>query len=120
MKKKEPFTIIVGGDMDKDLDDLFSGRNINQPKNMLYLNTVEQLLDLLSPKKLSTLKWLMEYQPSDNPKTISQIAKENNRFQEAVSKDIKELKKNGFVETKKDKQKVYAFPKHSEIIIKIK
>jgi len=119
-KKKEPFTIIVGGNMDKDLDDLFAGKNLNQPKNSLYLDTVEQLLDLLSPKKLSTLKFLMEYQSEKHPKSISQIAKENNRFQEALSKDIKHLEKNGFVTTTKDKQKVYAAANHSEIIIRIK
>jgi predicted transcriptional regulator len=119
-KKKEPFTIIVGGDMDEDFEDLFSGKNIDQPKNSLYLDSVEQLLDLLSPKKLSTLKFLIEYQSEKNPKSISQIAKENNRFQEALSKDIKHLEKNGFVTLTKDKQKVYASAKHSEIIIRIK
>ena len=120
MEKKEPFTIIIGGDMEKDLDDLFSGKRTKQPKNCLYLDTVEQLLKLLSPKRLSTLKFLMEYQPQENPQTISQIAKKSNRFQEAVSKDIKYLKEKGFVETRKEKQKVFAFPKHSEIVIRIK
>jgi predicted transcriptional regulator len=118
--EKEAFTIIVGGDMEKDWGDLFSGKNLTQSKNCLYLDSVEKLLELLSPKKLSLLKFLMDFQDEKNPKSVSDIANESNRFQEAISKDIKHLQKNDFVILKKDKQKVYAIPKHSEIIIRIK
>ena len=116
--KKEPYTIIVGGDMDKDTRDLFEGKNINQPRNCLYVNTIEEAMDFLSPKKISLFKSLMEY--DSKPCNITELAKKTKRFQPAISKDIKYLREKGLIETKKVKQSVYITPKHSEIIIRIK
>lgn len=116
----EPLTIIIGGDDDKDLDDLFSGRRLNQPKNILYLDTFEDLDDLLSPKRMELLHYLMKNQDGELPKSVSVIAKDTKRFQEAISKDIKHLVKLGLVKVTKEKQSVYAYPNFKEIIIKTK
>jgi predicted transcriptional regulator len=112
------FTILVGGDMDEDHRLIFSGKIEGLPKNILYLDTFEELNDLLSPKKMELLRHLMMYQRTTLPKSISIIAKDIGRFQEAISKDIKYLKKLGLVEIVKEKQCVYPYPKFREIVIK--
>jgi predicted transcriptional regulator len=112
------FTIIVGGDMDKDDELLFAGKPEGLPRNALYLDTFDELNNLLSPSKMELLRHLMLYQRSSMPKSISVIAKDTKRFQEAISKDIKHLRKLGLVEIVKEKQCVYPYPKFKEIVIK--
>jgi biotin operon repressor len=112
------FTIIVGGDMEKDDELLFAGKPKGLPRNAYYLDTFEELNDLLSPKKMELLRHLMMYQRATLPKSISVIAKDTKRFQEAISKDIKHLRKLGLVEIVKEKQCVYPYPKFKEIVIK--
>ena len=114
------YSIIIGGDMDSDWEDLFSGKNIAQSKNVLYLDSFEELYEFLSPKRIHLLHHLMKYQSTSAPKSISTIALELNRFQEAISKDLKYLTSTGLVEVKKQKQTVYAYPKYKEIVIKTK
>jgi len=116
---EEPFTIIIGGNPRKDLDDFFSGKSIDQPKDVLYLDTFEQLHELLSPKKLDLLKWLMDLPKNHGPCSVSETAKKIKRKQEAVSRDLKQLKKLGLVELKKDKQKTIPVSKFRKIVIKI-
>ena len=116
---EEPFTIIIGGNARKDLDELLSGKplsEINQPKDALYLDTFERLHELLSPKKLDLLLALME-----NPKhcCVSETAAKIKRKQEAVSRDLKQLKKLGLVELKKDGQKTIPKPKFRKLEIRI-
>lgn len=117
---KEPLTIIIGGDDDKDTEDIFAGKGDLIPKNILYLDTFEDLDDLLSPKRMELLHYLMKNQDGELPKSISIIAKDTKRFQEAISKDIKHLVKLGLVKVTKEKQSVYAYPNFKEIIIKTK
>ena len=122
MDKKNTLTILIGGDIESDYKELFSKKplkEITQPKNMLYLDTYEQLDKLLSPKKMDLLRYLIESQETDNPKSISEIAKDLNRHQEAISRDINQLKKLGFVMLKRFKQTIYAFPQYSCIDIKV-
>lgn len=121
-KKNKSLTILIGGDMDADLEELFSGKPLNgilQPKNTLYLNSYEQLNKLLSPKRMDLLRYLIETQTKGKEKSISEIAKELNRHQEAISRDIIHLKKLGLVVLKKLKQTVYALPTYSCIDIKV-
>ena len=119
-QNKVPLTIIIGGDMDKDHENLFSGKPEGIPFNVLYLDSFEELYDLLSPAKMNLLHYLMKYQNDEAPKSITVIAKDTKRFQEAISKDIQHLVSLGLVEVKKQKQAVYAYPKYKEIIIKTK
>lgn len=123
VKKENILTIIIGGDEDADWKELFSGKPFNkikQPKNALYLDTYEQLSELLSPARIDVLRFLMSDYKCECEHSVSQTAKGLGRHQEAVSRDIAHLKKLGLVETKKSKQSTIALPKYAEIRIKIK
>jgi predicted transcriptional regulator len=120
--EKEALTILIGGDIESDYKELFSGKplkGIVQPKNTIYLESYEQLDKLLSPTKIDLLRYLIETQKTDNPKSVSEIAKDLKRHQEAISRDINYLKKLGFVVLKKFKQTVYALPIYRCIDIKL-
>jgi len=119
-KKENVLTIIIGGDEDADMRDLFAGKRLDQPKNVLYLDNYAQLAELLSPARIGVLRFLMKDYRHERENSVSQTAKALKRHQEAVSRDIAHLKKNGFVETKKSKQATIALPKYAEIQIKIK
>lgn len=120
--RKNSLTILVGGDIESDYKELFSGKplsEISQPQNTLYLESYEQLDRLLSPAKIDLFRFLVENQSEGKPKSVSQIAKELDRHQEAISRDINCLKKLGLVALKRFKQTVYAFPLYSSIEIKV-
>ena len=122
MDKKDTLTILIGGDIESDYKELFSKkplREIAQAKNTLYLDSYEQLNKLLSPKRIDLLRYLIEVQEADKPKSISDIAKALNRHQEAISRDINHLKNLGFVTLKRFKQTIYAFSLYSSIDIKV-
>ena len=112
----EPLTIIVGRNMDKDIDNLLKGIDMNQPKNAYYVDTYEEVSKLLSPKKLELLKLIASF---SDWKSVGEIAKESNRKQEAISRDVKNLKANGFIKTKKDGKRTLIETKFSKIIIEI-
>lgn len=108
--------------MESDFEELFSGKplsEIQQSANMLYLESYEQLNKLLSPKKMDLLRYLIEEQSNQKPKSISEIAKELNRHQEAISRDISALKNLGFVFLQKVKQTVYVLPVYSKVNIEL-
>jgi predicted transcriptional regulator len=112
--KEEPLTIIIGGNPDRDLEKLFAGDR-TQPKNMLYLKSYKQFLDLMSPKKIDLLRELAKMEPY----TVCELAKKTKRKQEAISRDIKELKQKGFVKTRKEGQKTKISPIFKKIEITI-
>ena len=121
-KKESSLTIYIGRDIDSDYKELFSDKpleEINQPRNSLYLDSYEQLDKLLSPKRMDLLRYLIETQAGKKPKSVSQIAKELDRHQEAISRDMGQLRKLGLVAFKKKKQNVYAVPAYSCIEIKV-
>ena len=123
MKKNDrALTIIIGGDMESDYDELFSAKplkEIKQAKNTLYLESYLQLNKLLSPQKMDLLRYLIEEQSEQKPKSVSEIATELNRHQEAISRDIAGLKNLGFVFLKKFKQTVYVLPFYSKVNIEL-
>ena len=81
MKKK--LTIKIGGDMDADDRELLTNiKKARRPSHTLYLDSIEQLHALLSPKKIHILKSLLEN--DDNP-TVSELAKKTNRKQQSRS-----------------------------------
>jgi len=102
--------------MDKDQYDLLQGKNIKLAKNAYYVDTYEEVSKLLSPKNLELLKLIASL---SEWRSVGEIAKKSNRKQEAISRDIKKLKKNGFIETKKEGRKTIVTPKYSKIIIEI-
>lgn len=120
--EKKILTILIGQDIESDYKELFSGRpisKISQPQNAIYLDSYEQLNKLLSPMKIDLFRYLVEVQSESKPKSISQIAKALDRHQEAISRDISQLKKLGLVTLKRFKQTIYALPLYSCIDIKV-
>ncbi len=122
MKKRKVLCIAIGRDMESDFKELFSKKplsEIDQAENMLYLDSYEQLDKLLSPKKMDLLRYLMEEQTPEKPRSITQIAKALHRHQEAISRDIASLKNLGMVLLKKTKQTVYVLPAYAKVNIQI-
>ena len=122
VKDNKALTILIGGDIEADYKELLSGKplkEIKQAKNTLYLESYKQLDKLLSPTKMDLLRYIMESQSGDELMSVSQIAKELDRHQEAISRDINHLKKLGLVIVKKVKQTVYALPAYNCINIKV-
>ncbi|MDD4251155.1 MAG: hypothetical protein PHX27_03120 [Candidatus ainarchaeum sp.] len=112
--------IIIGGDFDKDFNDLLNGK-INPKKhsqNIIYLDSFKQLNELLSPSKLDLFNYLIDFQDKTNPKPLSKIALELKRKKEAISRDIKQLNNLELITLKKIKQTIYALPKYNSIEIK--
>jgi predicted transcriptional regulator len=118
--KTNKINIIIGGNFEKDFDDLLDGK-INakkHPKNIIYLDSFKQLNELLSPSKLDLFNYLIDFQNQKNPKTLSTISLELKRKKEAISRDIKQLNNLELITLKKVKQTVYAIPKYKAIEIK--
>jgi predicted transcriptional regulator len=118
-KKDKTLQIIIGGDYDKDFENLLNGEvNIKEhPKNVIYLDSFAQLNKLLSPAKLDLFNYLVEFQDEKNPESLSKIAKDLKRKQEAISRDMKQLNNLGLVMLKKVKQTIYAMPNYNSIEI---
>jgi len=119
MAKFNELTIIIGGDIDKDLKELFSDKyDPSYPLNTLYLKSFEELYELLSPKKLDFLRWLIEYKPKPC-ESVSGLAKKLGRKQEAISRDLKQLRKLGLITEKKDKQSVLVSVPFKKLVIEV-
>ena len=119
-KKASSLKIMIGGDFNKEMDDLINGKiNLNtHPTNIIYLDSFAQLDKLLSPARLDLFKYLLKTQNTKNPESLTQIAKELQRKKESISRDIKQLNNTGLISLKKVKQTVYAMPNFNSIEIK--
>jgi predicted transcriptional regulator len=110
-KKIDPnkvLTIIVGGDSDKDDEKLFTNPEEwkTHPRHAFYVDSYEEMLDLLSPAKLDLLSTLFSYGSIHSDNTVGAIAQKLNRKQEAVSRDLHQLKKQKLVQLTKNGRKV--------------
>lgn len=119
--KFDEITIIIGGNADADLERLFSDDCdlSKEPQNVLYLKSFEQLHTLLSPKRLDLLRWLIEYKPKAGCQTVSGLAAGLKRKQEAISRDLKQLRKLGLIKEKKDKQSVLVSVPFKKMVIEV-
>jgi len=114
----EQLVIVVGRDVLNDLRQARdgSGRN-NLPKNALYVKDARHALSWLSPERIHLLQKLVKY---DSFKSISEIAKETNRKQEAISRDASILALHGAIEKKKKGKQVFLKPKIDSIRVEFK
>lgn len=97
--------------MDKDDAELFSGRPLNktrQTSDMLYLDSYDQLYRMLTPAKLDLLRYLIKTKFDKEGKSVSRIAGELKRKQEAISRDLHYLEGLRLVDLRKEGQKVIA------------
>lgn len=107
--------IKIGGNMDKDIAAVFKNPSIVKESgtHIIYLKSVEEFSKLLTPRRIELLLRLVENQ--EKRKSITQLAKELKRKQEAISRDINFLEVHDFVDKMKDKKNVYAFTKYKSI-----
>ncbi|QQR93132.1 MAG: hypothetical protein IPJ89_02745 [Candidatus Iainarchaeum archaeon] len=100
--KKNILTIIIGGDMDRDERELLTNPEAaEQPENVLYLDSYEQLHSILSPARLDLLRYLIQNKRLRRSRSVGQVAKELNRKQEAISRDLHYLSGHRHVQLKK-------------------
>ena len=118
--KEKALTIVIGGDMGKDEEDLLKKPlgQIKQTSNMLYLDSYEELYKILSPAKLDLLHYLIKKANGvKDEKGVSEIAKDLRRKQEAISRDLHYLKAFGLVDLQKSGQKVVASTQLNNVCI---
>jgi len=98
--------IKIGADKKRELKEVFDHPEKSKKNtHTLFLDTSEDLYEILSPKRLELLRYIIEHQTEK--KTISEIADELKRKQEAVSRDATLLTKYNLIQKIRDNQKIY-------------
>jgi len=98
--------IKIGADKEKELKEVFEyPKKAKKNTHTLFLDNSEDLYEILSPKRLDLLRFIIKHQA--DKKTIGELAEELKRKQEAISRDANLLAKYNLVEKIKEKQKVY-------------
>ena len=119
--KKPRIEIVVGKSFEEfkhSLDDLFDHPEKHWGKGnvtTIYVKSVEELPEILSPKKLKLLTELEfgECCP------VNKLSKRLGRKRQAVGRDLKQLQKHGLVHTeKKGREKLVKAVAH-EIVLKL-
>ena len=110
--------IKIGGDMLKDIKEVFDDpRKMKPGTHTMHLKTTQDLYEMLSPKRLELLMYIIEHQ--NEKKSISELANELNRKQEAISRDSKVLTKYNLVQKVKDKKTVYLKAMYGSLVINL-
>jgi predicted transcriptional regulator len=92
--------IKVGADKKAELKAVFDNPKLAQTNtHTLFLDTVEDLYEILSPKRFELLRYLINHH--------SEIADELKRKQEAISRDAALLYRHSLINKSKDKKRVY-------------
>ncbi|MDD5147924.1 MAG: helix-turn-helix domain-containing protein [Candidatus ainarchaeum sp.] len=98
--------IKIGADKRKELKEVFDNpQKAKKNTHTLFLDSTEDLYKILSPKRFELLRYLIKHQAEKQ--TISEIADELKRKQEAISRDANLLKKYDLIEKIKEKQMIY-------------
>lgn len=85
--------------VDRELEEIERGKRKTLKENSISFQSIEQLKEFLTPKRIELLKVIKHKKPG----SIYELAKMVKRKTENVNSDIKLLKHMGFVETKKVK-----------------
>ena len=110
--------IKISGSMEKELKEVFNNPcKANAGTHTLYLKSGEDLHELLSPKRIELLRYLIEHQREK--KTVSEIASELKRKQEAISRDANVLARYSLIRKIKEKQMVYLKALYSSLDIRL-
>ncbi|HIH09665.1 MAG TPA: hypothetical protein HA254_03250 [Candidatus Diapherotrites archaeon] len=117
MKKK--LIIKIRGSLDKDLKEIRNDPSKVPPNgsHTLYLKSVEDLYDLLSPKKLEMLQALLNY--PESMKTVTEVSKKTKRKQEAISRDVTALSEHNLIEKIKQGRNVLLKAKYDTLEIQL-
>lgn len=108
----------VGGNFRKDLREIFKNpRKGNTGANTIYLESWEKLAEALSPQRMFLLQKMLEY--ADQQLDVNALAARTNRKQEAVSRDLTALGKNGLITKTRKGKNVYPKLITKEIVIQL-
>lgn len=89
--------IRIGGDALKDMTKVMKDPSKGEPgTHTIYLKRPEELSELLSPKKLEMLRFILNY--PDKPRTVTEVSKKTKRKQESISRDAAILEKHSLIE----------------------
>lgn len=98
--------IKIGGNMTEDMRKAFENpRKAEAGTHTHYLKDSTELYRMLSPKRLELLRHIIKHQ--HERRTISELAKELKRKQEAVSRDANFLTRHSLIEKIKEHREVY-------------
>lgn len=116
--KMKQLIVKIGGDMGKELKGVFENPRKAKPgTHTLHLKNSEELYEILSPKRLELLTYIIKHQAEKN--TISELADGLKRKQEAISRDANLLTKYSLIEKIKKRQMVYLKALYSSLEIKL-
>lgn len=111
-------TIKIGREMKEDLKEVFRNPSKASPNtHTLYLKNTKELNELLSPKRLELLIHIIKHQ--HKRKTISELARELERKQEAISRDANLLAKYSLIKKARERQMVYLKALYNSLEIKL-
>ena len=110
--------IKIGAKMEADLKEIFADPKKAMPNtHTLYLKDAQELYELLSPKRIELLRFVLN--EFNEKKTITEISKKLHRKQEAISRDANVLSKHELIQKIRDKQKTYLKPVYGSLEIKL-
>jgi len=104
--------------MKKDLKEIYNDPRKGTPNShTIYLKDAKELYELLSPKRIELLRYVINHQ--DEKKTITQISKKLKRKQEAISRDANILAKHSLLQKIKEKQAIFLKAVYSSLQIRL-
>jgi len=110
--------IKIGRNMLEDIRKVYNNPSAAKAgTHTLHLKSADELYELLSPKKIELLKYIIE--TKSKKKTISEIAKAMKRKQEAVSRDAGKLAKYNLIQKSKEKQAIYLSTEYESLNIQL-
>jgi predicted transcriptional regulator len=110
--------IKIGGNMLEDIKKVYNNPSSGKPgTHTIYLKSTKDLYELLSPKRIELLKFIIETQ--SKKKTVSEIAKAMKRKQEAISRDANKLAKYNLIKKSKEKQSIYLSTEYNSLNIQL-
>lgn len=110
--------IKIGGDMKKDLKEIFEDPKKGlSNSHTIYLKNAEELYELLSPKRIELLRYVINHQGQKN--TITQISKKLKRKQEAISRDATILERHSLLQKIREKQAIFLKTIYGSLQIKL-
>lgn len=116
----ERLIIKIGGNMTADIKEVFenprkAAKDVGT--HTIYLRDSEQLYRILSPKRLELLRHIIKSQRER--KTISELAHDLKRKQEAVSRDANFLAGHSLIKKVKEHREVYLRALYSSLDIRL-
>ena len=109
--------IKIGKKMESDLKGIYKSPKKGKPgSHILYLKSAEELYELLSPKRIELLSFVIN---QSTKKTIGEMSKKHRRKQEAVSRDASILSKHELIQKTREKQKTYLKPNYDSLQIQL-